>query len=219
MKIIKIFCEGINDQLFVAACLETFYSEPLKKTSAKKDKLDIKSDTIEIIDIGGREHLNTDLYLNMMISNTKKDGINLVIFDADEPCHGKGNIANTKKSLDDLQSKATFQYYILPNDLDNGTVENLLIQLIPKDKKGVFDCFDSYNNCIKKYGMTTDETLKRALNSYAYNFNHAKKESERDYTDKKFWCLDYNIIPDLTKFKHFLDMFFKAQPQPNKPVP
>jgi hypothetical protein len=217
-KTILIFCEGVIDQVFIADFLSHSYGETIfmdkNKNKRDKHKWDISFETNlcegKIIETGGYTYLSKPIYLEQLKNN--QTGRNLIIFDADEHGHGRGSFKNTEQSLKELKriENVDFDYHLWPNHNDNGTVENLLIQLIPTDKKSIFNCFDQYNECLKQFqGLKPlDETLKRSLNSYTYNFNHADKASERNYLDTSFWDMNSDEKPDLKKLKEFLNKHF-----------
>jgi hypothetical protein len=214
MKKILIFCEGVTDQIFIADCIEKFYGIEVTRSviDNKNNKWKmIFEQNCQIIATGGYTHLPA--HVPAMQSNTEDDeGINIVIFDADEEGHGRGSFDNTKKSLDAFKTthEVHFDFHLWPNHEKNGRIEDLLQQLIPQDKKTIFECIDQYNTCLKQIeGVSVDDSIKRALNVYTYSFNHAKKESERKYQDDKFWTLDHDTITDLKRLKTFLDEFFQ----------
>src|SRR4051812_1286951 len=119
---IKIFCEGVTDQIFIADCLETFYNIPttrnIKKSSTKngikEEKLEIKfHEHGEIIEVGGCDKLSNKLYLSMLEDNGDLGGVNIIIFDADFTEQGNGNKGFNAcvQKLENMKtnSKVTFQ--------------------------------------------------------------------------------------------------------------
>jgi hypothetical protein len=224
MKTIKIFCEGITDQIFIADCLESFYKIEVTRKPDKRDARKLKCDVTfrstilkgEIIAVDGCGKLTDDLYIQWLKDNTEEDGINLVIFDADFPKdaegtkQGNGNkgFKSCTKKLEDIKQNydVIFDYHVWPNHKEDGDIENLLLQLIPNDKKSIFDCIESNQICLQRTGISNLRVadLKQKIGYYLYAANQKSEPRERNYQNADFWNLDWANIPDLFAFKVFL---------------
>ena len=99
---VKIFCDGITDQIFIANCIELLF--PSITVTISKRKEDSKKRMVtfgeggEVIDVGGCANLNNEVYLEKMRDNSAERGVNLVIFDADYTEQSNGNKGVTSKS-------------------------------------------------------------------------------------------------------------------------
>jgi hypothetical protein len=210
-NVIKIFCEGIIDQIFIADCIEYFYNIKTTREKSKKELL-IYSANLEIIDLKGCNNLaNQFLSLDPMADNSLENGTNLVIFDADKEGHGNNGFSNAVKKMRDIQKQVKFNFYLWPNNELDGEIEHLLRQLIPSDKECLFECFKQYNNCLKESSLPNlqySSDLKNQLNFYLYTLKESSEKHERDYKKKELWNLNFNEIADLYKFKNFLDEYF-----------
>lgn len=217
MKKIKIFCEGITDQVFIADCLESFYeysSHRKGRTKNGHEKIDLViNENIEVIEVGGCDKLSDQLYLSMLEDNTSNGGQNIVIFDADDFIRGNGNkgFKACKQKLEFLKKKkkVEFDYYIWPNNKDEGMIEDLLRKLICKDKEPIYDCIESHQDCLSKLiyeGVEIKKAeLKDKVGFYLYTVNLDSKASKRNYKNNLFWDLNHEKIEDLNSFKEFMD--------------
>lgn len=216
----KIFCEGITDQVFIADCLEIFYTytsirEKIKGTSKNSDKLKIIiNDNIEVIEVGGCEKLSVDIYSSMLEDNVANGGVNIIVFDADYAGKINGNKGHELcvKKLEDIKRNKSlvFEYYLWPNDKGDGIIEDLLRKLIPTDNECIYGCIEAHHLCLESLPITDLRVaeLKEKVGYYLYTVNKASRPSCRDYKDSKFWNLDVGSVDDLANFKSFLDAFF-----------
>lgn len=225
MNNIKIFCEGITDQVFIADCIELFYGKKFERLQKKggskiKDKLSIKiKNDIEIIDVGGCSKLTNELYLSKLRDNESIGGKNIVIFDADYSKTGTGNkgFKACEQKLNNLKTsnEIQFDFYIWPNNNDEGEIENLLRLLIPEDKETLFDCIEDHQTCLMsqeypEINLKTPE-LKDKIGFYLHTMNKKSTPSQRDYKDNLSWDLDYHKTKDLNSFKIFMDTFMLVE--------
>ena len=217
---IKIYCEGITDQLFIADVVEKFFDIIIDRRR-KKNKINkcISENVIEIINISGISSLRTDFVIDSLIDNQKLGGVNIVIFDADWKEIGNGNkgIKNCRQKLDNLKSEKNldFEYYIWPNNQDDGQLENLLCELIPNSKKPIFNCIETNKNCLNSLnnGSIKKIGLKEVINFYLNTCYQST--DERNYNDKNFWSLDENVSSNFQNFTKFLKSNLRNLAQSN----
>lgn len=221
MKKILIFCEGIADQRFIADCLWMFYSISFKPESGKGREPDLictgEDFHFEIISTGGYTNLEQELYLNKIRKN--KDGISVVVFDADEidqegRRHGSGSFLNTKNRLLALQKRKSvdFDFYLWPNNNSDGSVEDLILQLIQEDRKAIMECLENHQKCLKNSGVAEvrHANKKDLIRFYLYTSKVEKTEPRHvDYKNETHWNLNATDTQDLNKLKLFLDGYFK----------
>lgn len=220
---VKIFCEGITDQIFIANCIELLF--PSVGVAISKHKKDSKKRIVtfgeggEVIDVGGCTNLSNEVYLDKMRDNSTEGGVNLVIFDADYTGQNNGNrgIDACRQKLknliagDTVKDKAAvdFNYYIWPNNNSDGEVEDVLLKLIPKDKEPVYNCIESHEICLKSLAIEEINIpdLKNKLNFYLYTLAQKSDLQSRDYRDSKFWNVDFDTIDNLKLLKGFLEQY------------
>ncbi len=214
LKTIKIFCEGVTDQVFIADCLELFFEIATKRNYDKKTKKweILFNEVSEIVEVKGCDNLKEKIYIDKMIDNSEIGGINLVVFDADKPGNGNNGRENAIKKLEAIQEEATFNFFLWPNDTSNGEIEDLLRKLVPSDKELIFKCFENQVECLENTSIENLKlpTIKEQLNFYLYTVNQEPGERNRDYKNKSFWNLDFEQNEDLKKFKIFLEPYFQT---------
>ncbi|NHM02413.1 DUF3226 domain-containing protein [Flavobacterium difficile] len=214
MSKIKIFCEGITDQVFIADCIELFYGFESTRVDKKNSKLDIKfSNGIEIIDVGGCSKLSNEIYISQLEDNKALNGVNVVIFDADYTELGNGNkgFDSCKQKLEGIKrdKNVDFDYFLWPNNNDDGIVEDLLRKLIPSDKEVVYNCIESHQACLSSLAVPNIRfaELKDKVGYYLHTVNLESRARFRNYKNADYWDLNHESIGDLKKLKSFLDTF------------
>jgi len=211
---IKIFCEGITDQVFIADYIEHYYNVTFYREIKHNDKnkLDIYiTDKIQIIEIGGCSKLNNDLYVSALIDNYEEGGRNIVIFDADytgKPNGNKGYKACNQKLKNIIQNKGVkFDYFIWPDNQNDGEVEHLLRTLIPNDKECIYECINSHQTCLNSlpFDNLKIAELKDKVSYYLHTCNLDSRPKKRDYKNVEYWTLDESKNNKLKLFKDFTD--------------
>ena len=221
MKRIKIFCEGVTDQVFIADCLEVFYNIQITRKVHSKDsnKWDISfGEHCQVIEIGGCGKLSDKLYQDMFRDNVDEGGKNVVIFDADfapdavgaKKGTGNNGFENAKKKLETLRKSGQFDFYLWPNNEIDGEVENLLRQLVPSNKEKILKCIEDHQKCLKLSEIENVNIvdLKAQVGYYLHSVSKDSLARNRNYKDADFWNLNENDCANLKKFKIFLDKFF-----------
>tara|TARA_R110002072_G_scaffold7503_2_gene40958 strand:+ start:755401 stop:756063 length:663 start_codon:yes stop_codon:yes gene_type:complete len=214
MSKIKIFCEGVTDQIFISDCIEIIFeyqSSRVHKDINGKNKLEvIINNDIEVIEVGGCSNLSNAIYLAMLEDNLELGGRNIIIFDADEKEKPNGNkgFVNCKNKLEQLRKNKSidFDFYIWPNHKDDGIIEHLLRNLIPEDREPVFDCIESHQECLKKLPFNDIKLsqLKDKVSHYLYTCSQNSTPSKRNYKNLSLWNLRDSTHIDYIKFREFL---------------
>jgi hypothetical protein len=214
---LKIYCEGITDQVFISDFIQVNYGFEMQReiTSKKKLIIDAKTGTfdLEIIDVGGCTKLSDALYVNQLIDSTDEGYQNLVIFDADYKgiVNGNKGYASCKQKLDNIitSKEISFDYFIWPNNNDDGEIETLLNDLIPDNKQNIFNCIDSHQSCLASLGHDNLKVadLKDKIGYYLYTCNQNSNVGKRDYKNSKYWELSAPQNSSLNEFKKFLDNY------------
>jgi len=140
-------------------------------------------------------------------ANTDKGHQILVIFDGNSDCGLRRTELNAELTRMGLLAKI----FLLPNDSDPGNLDFLLELIINKKHSEVFDCFDSYVECLKRksstYCVPDQKTKIFAFISALLSDKEKKKakEENRDYLDREIWDTDCDKLQPLKKF---LEPFF-----------
>ncbi len=102
---------------------------------------------VRIIALDGKDNLKNSV--NKFNENTDLNGVNLVVFDADEVTN-LGGFTRRKQEL--LQQKALlsieFELFLFPNDQEDGDFETLISQLINLKHQELLNCFKDYEVCV-----------------------------------------------------------------------
>lgn len=160
----------------------------------------------------------------MVLENRTIDGVPVSIqasaflFDADapktqfdDPCNFGGHTARLAR-LRELCAKAASQpeIFLFPDNQSDGTLETLLLDLIPEARRREFidGCWGAYCDCVKAHNAPYQPTLKHAIGQYAARFEKraATKNQLYDSTfaDESMWNWD---SPALDPLKRFLTAF------------
>jgi hypothetical protein len=201
MKTVEIFVEGIADEKFIGDYL----------THLNAGKL---PSTIKITSMGGVDKLK--LSINSFIANDKEDVQNVLILDADgDVKKRKEEIEVVIKSIEvELKQKSNTIYFLFPNDTLIGDLESLLQEIINPNNKEIFDCWQSYEECLsskenaylpnKKYTTPANKTkiyaYLEALLGSSKKEKEKIKEKERNYLEKNHWDLNHSFLAPLQSF-------------------
>ncbi|GHT34309.1 hypothetical protein FACS189434_10240 [Bacteroidia bacterium] len=201
MAEIKIFVEGIADKKF----LEDYINHILPNAG-------ISNQTV--IDTGGwtnimsKKEKGGDIR-NKMKENTDNDGINIVIFDADD------NFVRRKQEIEQwkIDKNLSFELFLLPNNKEIGALEDLLEKIILDKNQPIFDCWNGYETCLtncasKKIGKELTIPAKKtkiygyleALLGDTKKEKELIKERERNYKNVDHWNLNADYLQPLTDF-------------------
>ncbi|MDI6049807.1 hypothetical protein QLS31_08190 [Flavobacterium sp. XS2P24] len=136
----------------------------------------------------------------------------VLVFDADGDYNG-GGFEIRKSELEAIlkKSELAIDFFLFPNNKDDGDFETLLSQIANVDRLKIFDCFDKYESCVK--ALETDTTKFRVplrkSRVYAYfesfdESNNSKKKESNDktffYDNPKYWDLDSVHLESLRLF-------------------
>ena len=160
----------------------------------------------------------------MVLENRTIDGVPVSIqasaflFDADapktqfdDPCNFGGHAARLAK-LRELCAKAFVQpdIFLFPDNQNDGTLEALLLDLIPEDchRELIDECWGAYCDCVKTHNVPYLPTLKHAIGQYAARFEKRAATKNQLYAstfaDESMWNWD---SPALDPLKRFLTAF------------
>lgn len=189
---INILVEGNSDKKFFEDFLKFLgYNEYTVDTFGgigKKDKLLPKNKIKPIID---------------------NNEICLVIVDADD------NYSKRKQEIVDYQkiNNLSFDFFIMPNNKDNGALENLLEHIINEKNMPVIDCWYAYENSLRNVNIEGREkplTIpSQKTKMYVYleellgkssSDKELVKDGKRDYLNTEHWNLRSSYLNPLKEF-------------------
>lgn len=160
--------------------------------------------------------------VSLVDGTTAKVSASAILFDADapktqfdDPCNFGGHTARLAK-LRELCAKAAPQpeIFLFPDNQSDGTLETLLLDLIPEARRREFidGCWGAYCDCVKTHKAPYPPTLKHTIGQYAARFEKraATKNQLYDSTfaEESMWNWD---SPALDPLKHFLTAFLSPK--------
>ncbi len=200
MKKVQIFVEGIADAKFLKDFVA--YTYKINLTIGKNGS---ESANPDILILDGKDKIPK--VANLFKENEINEILSVIIFDADD-----FSVENPK--FIQYQTTYPIDYFLLPNNQDDGDLETLLQQIINPEHQVIFDCWNGYEECLRSYNDKNYTTPARKTKIYAYleallgeskNQKKKIKEAERDYQNPVHWNLE---APALNNLKTFLDKFF-----------
>lgn len=141
-----------------------------------------------------------------------KGDIVVLVFDADDNSNGGGyavRAAAIEQVL--IEQGLEIDFFLFPNNADDGDFESLLIQIATAGRQGVFNCFNNYEACV--LGLNDDfnsfKTPLRKSRIYAYfecidEPSSQKDQEMRDKTlffgNNSYWDLTSAYLNPLRDF-------------------
>ena len=150
----------------------------------------------------------------MMRLHSDKREKNVVIVDADFPSN-EGGFASRRKFITDTakEEDLLFDFFLFPNNADDGIFENLLESIARKDKHNLFfGCYDDYEHCVKSQKDSNGNpvyqvpNLKGKLHTYINAVPMDKKYrkllggGDWQFENGDYWDLDNVYLNPLKTF-------------------
>jgi hypothetical protein len=206
----KIFCEGISDQIFIADFIEYHFDIIFRREEITKNKkIRIYSKDVEIVSIDGCSKIHTELYKQQLIENTETGGLNVIVFDADykDMSNGNNGYESCCQKLDNLKEEISFEYFLWPDNENDGYLEDVQKTMIPNMKKPILDCMDNHFSCLDS--LRNEHKIKEfgdkdIILIYLHYCQKENKPSAVRYNDEEFWNLCAEENEPLKRFKKFL---------------
>ena len=200
----RIFVEGDADKKFLSDYYHHLFQEKAPLYSINHTG-DLKGDKT-----GGYKKLSDEINIREMRINADQDGVNLVIFDADN------DIEARRKELEAIkeQYQVDFRLFLLPNNKDKGALEDMLEQIINPVNQPIFKCWENYEKELVKQeipGRTPPPLTTPAKKTKIYGYLEALlldsksqkemiKEVKRNYRNPLHWNLDAEYLEPLKEF-------------------
>lgn len=192
----KIYLEG-KDTVFIRFLLKILFPSI--------------ADDIEIISTGGWTNLHN--VAPKLKETSDIQGVNIIIFDADES-QNKGGFQNRRDKILEIkeQLNVEFELFLFPNNSDDGDFELLLEKIINPDHQILLDCFSNYESCIIQRRTENGTPFyklplrKSKIYSYIDAFPVSRTTKERikkgDYLfeDSNYWHVENEALETLKKF-------------------
>ncbi len=209
-----IWTEGIADQKFLADVIEHWFGLKFDRNQSKEEETVFEykneDDLVKIQSLGGKDTLLSEEKSKQELSapfalNVLQGIQNLVVLDADDdPTTRKKEIESARKNL-----SIDFPCFLLPDDSREGDIEILLQEIINPQNSVIFECWQSYEDCLSQKENPQAPNRKftlpaRKTKIYAYleallgeskKQKELIKEAKRNYQKPEHWILDHTKEP------------------------
>lgn len=195
-KYYTLYVEGIADMVFFRQYIQHCFGIVVPEE--------------QIVNLEGWTNIKGIAALRRMRSTTDNGGVNIVILDADSDFE-----ARRKEVLDwREQNGVDFELFLLPNNHDAGTLEDLLESIINPNNRPIFDCWEHYEQELVQLdilGRTPPPLTTPAKKTKIYGYLEALlgesksqkeliKEANRNYENPQHWNLDAKYLEPLKLF-------------------
>ena len=198
----KIFIEAKNkntvENHFLQAMIDLFFSEK----------------EVEFIYMNGIGNLFSETILNQISLAKENNEQVLVLADADTISKGHGYAKRQKEIETGMQRHdIQFQYFLYPNNHDDGDIEILMESTARRDLHPTFfDCFEDYEKCVSgakdEQGNSLYKTpnLKGKLHTYISSQQLTKKQRDKLgngdwlFKNENYWNLNVDKLQSLKCF-------------------
>lgn len=207
---IRIFCEGVSDQRFLRDFLKVHYNLDFSEKDLEQNNF-----------INKLNSYNKLKDRKSLITETFSDFTSLIFLDADDKkVLDKAGFEGTNKFVNDLMTSwnwTKYAIFVLPNNQDSGTIEDLLENVINKKHSQIFECWNEFENCLSKNDKSfTIPAKKSKIYSYLeclHGITNKEKDKckdpFRDFKDENLWEIRNVENPYILKLKEFLDQYLK----------
>lgn len=190
---VKIFIEGKGTE-------KEFLNYLISK------QMGIASD-FEIVTVGGKNGLSNAV--NTFFQNTDNGGINLIIFDADSPTNGGGYAIRYEEITNEI-SQLGIQVggvFLFPDNDTDGDFESLLEGLVPAEKNGILNCFETFELCLRELPFAESIRMPgRKRKMFVYKDVLVKKDDKTfAFENPDIWDFE---SPMVNRLKTFLQPYF-----------
>jgi hypothetical protein len=215
---VNVFVEGYEDQELVAALLIKLGKVVSWQESGKAfSSLTTTGSQIRINATEGWTKLTNGNLFPELQQSLQEGVLNLVIYDADRPGGQQGGHAYRKNTLLQIKSanQLSFELFLLPDNNQDGQLEDLLHNLIPIGNRQVTNCFSAYEACVRGLTAPNGQPYQLPVNKsriFAYlevlpltpaeKQKMEKRRSAKLFDNPEYWDLD---AVDVQPLRSFLD--------------
>lgn len=160
IKTIQLLVEGVNDLDFLGNyLLAVFQAKLLQREGKNKVLLEISGQArIEIRTPlqKGWGYIKTDSFVEDLRQADALGHVSLVILDADiDGIQHDGGYQKRTHVVNQIQQTChaqglSFEYFLWPNDNDDGQLETALEQIMAKECQVIYNCIKAQESCIKQ---------------------------------------------------------------------
>lgn len=195
-KEFNIFVEGVADARFIKQYIGHLFGYVV--------------DDERLVILKGWDNLKTEATALRMHSMSANGGVNLVIVDADKDFMARKDEIEKWRQASIVQ----FELFLLPNNHDVGSLEDLLENIINPNNRPIFDCWEHYEQELVQIdipGRTPPPLTTPAKKTKIYGYLEALlgetksqkeliKEANRNYENPQHWNLNAEYLEPLKLF-------------------
>ena len=221
MRVVNIYVEGNGGIACTGQCIYKHFNikfdyefDRMQASSEESAELNVN---LRVLDAsgtsGGIDSKKISSLINEISSVNIPRGIeSILLIDADTPehSHPPGGYQQRTEYLNKLRETTEFDFFLIPNNSDDGNLEYLLSQIISEDGLPFYSCLSSYIECLKALDDDTApqgvqeiaDLDKERFGWYVYMMQGKGKavESPRDYLQTDYWNLSAPALEPLRSF-------------------
>lgn len=221
MRVIHIYVEGKTDLTFISQFLKKHYQLHFEcdfkvpKANCVTENVQVQILTIETkYGSGGINSKNILALIDEIKIGNEPIGVeSIVLLDADTPAHNnpKGGFADRAVYCENMVSGTGIRYFLIPNHQDDGSLEDVLHNVVSDKGKVFYQCLSSYIGCLasiqenKPVGLQQIEDFKKTKFDWYTYIMLGNGTSKKDFLDTQIWDLD---TPELEKLRTFFNTYF-----------
>jgi hypothetical protein len=209
---VQIFVEGETDVKFISDYISHIKPEVQVSITEKGRKSDITLNECLIATIHGLRGWSDIKNMKPTIAQYKGESNDvLVIFDADTN-DNEGGFVKRKKQIEDY-ALLLDGIFLFPDNKSDGTLEDLLENIINQSNSPIFNCWENYESCLQECAskkmekkLTTPAKKSKIYSYLEVLAGKTQKEKDkikplnRDYTNSEYWNLDADFLIPLKEF-------------------
>lgn len=185
---IKFFVEGNEDKNFISSYIQFL---------SLSERITLPAFTIETIN----GWTNLSKVSNSLRENADANGVNLVVFDADDVKRGGGYHLRSQQIEEiKVENLIDFELFLFPNNSDDGDFEFLLEKIVNPNHQRLLECFYKYERCISEFKMHDENLYQlpiRKAKIYSYVDAFPKTIAQNEKFKKGDYFFDSNTMWDL----------------------
>lgn len=200
MNRIRIYVEGVNDQVFIQNYLETVLGFTKEEAILCRENI-----RVQLYVLKGWDKLKTTKIIEDFRDNVDQGIKSLVIVDADK-ADNDGTFAVRAGQIDAIKSEHNidFNYFLIPNHQDDGYLETVLRVILKEEYKALLDCLDGRDSCLQEADRNIARTLKIPPSKGGEKSKIAQLrkflDASSDYKDNSIWNLNHDYLSPLKNF-------------------
>lgn len=199
MKVVKLYVEGKNDAVFFSNYIEIVLGFSMNS----RGQLEKNGVVLKFVVLKGWSKLRT-AKIQGDLEEDIEDGItSLILVDADNEFND-GGFDIRKAEVKAVQDKLAFEFFLVPNNQDDGFLETILKIIIKEEQQSILKCLEERNACLAAVQNNTQRSLKLPPEKGAEKNNLQQfrniLNASKDYKDPSIWNFQHDYLIPLKNF-------------------